>query len=341
MSTIIDDLRFSLRSFWRNPGLALVVVAVLALGIGATTAIFSVVSGVLLRPLPYPHPDRLMQVQTVFQNGYAGSVSYPDFEDLREQNHSFGGLAAYSDWTTTAAASGEGFRVDWAQVSPGFFSVLGVAPVLGRSFDADEARTGRPVAVVSWSYWQSRLGGAESLAGQTVRVNDKIYPVIGVMPRGYDFPAGVKLWVPREPATESRTAENWRVVGRLRAGASLTAARQDLTEIAHRLKRQYGDDTAMTDVAVRPILEQLVGRVRSLSILLGASGLLLLVACVNVANLLLARGLSRDRESAVRLALGAPPARLVRTVLAESLLLSLAGAALGLVVALAGVPALL
>jgi putative ABC transport system permease protein len=340
---MLNDLRLALRGFSRNPGFAAVAVATLALGIGASTAIFSVLNGVLLRALPYPTPDRLMQVSTVFTNGYtAGQVSYPNFDDLRAQSGSFDGLAAYSGWTTSAAAGSEGFRVEWAQVSADFFGTLGVAPRLGRVFSADEQKAGTPVAVVSYGYWQSRLGGRPDVAGETVRVGETVYPVVGVMPRGYDFPAGTELWVPREPLTEGRTANNWRVVGRLANGVSESQAQADLTTIARRLKAQYGDDTAMTDAAVRPMLDTLVGDVRpALLLLFGAAGVLLLVACVNVANLLLTRALARDREAAVRLALGAGAVRLARGFLAEALVLSLGGAALGAFLAYVGVPALL
>jgi predicted permease len=339
---VLNDLRLALRGLQKNPGFAAVAIVTLALGIGASTAIFSVVNGVLLRSLPYPSPDSLMQVETVFQNGRAGRVSYPNFEDLREQNRSFAALAAYADWTASAAAAGQGFRVALAQVSAGFFAVLGVEPAAGRGFSADEQETGEHVAVVSYGYWQGRLGGSEDLAAQSVRVGDEIYGVIGVLPRGYDFPAGTEIWVPREPATEGRSAHNWQVVGRLQHGVAKSRAQADLTTIAQRLKQQYGDDTYMIDAAVRPLLDRLVGNVRpALWVLLGAAGVLLLVACVNVANLLLARAFARDREFAVRLALGARPRRLARSFLAESLVLSLSGAALGALIALVGVPALL
>jgi predicted permease len=339
---VLNELRLALRGMSKSPGFAGVAILTLALGIGASTAIFSVVNGVLLRSLPYPNPDGLTQVETVNQYGRTVRVSYPDFEDLREQNQSFAELAAYANWPTSAAAAGQGFRVTRAIVSPGFFSVIGVSPTVGRVLSADEAQAGRQVAVVSYGFWQSRLAGTEDFAEQSVRVGDQTYSVVGVMPRGYEFPAGTELWVPREPVTEGRTAHNWSVVGRVRDGVSHARAQQDLSAIARRLKEQHGDDTNMTDAAVRPLLEQLVGNIRpALLVLLGAAGVLLLVACVNVANLLLARALSRDRESAVRLALGARPVRLARSFLAESLVLSLSGAALGVAVALAGVPALL
>ena len=337
-----QDLKYALRSLRRSPAFTAAAVLTLGLGIGANTAIFSVVNGVLLRALPYPKPDALMQVETVFQGGASGNLSYPDFEDLRGQNSSFADLAVYASWTASAAAAGQGYRMAMAVVSAGFFPILGVPPVAGRVFSGDDERAGQRVAVVSYGYWQSRLGGSTDFTDRVIRVADQAYAIIGVMPRSYDFPLGNELWVPREPATESRTAHNWHVVGRLRNGVSRARAQQDLTGIARRLKQQYGDDTDMTDAAVRPVLEQLVGSVRpALLVLLGAAGVLLLVACVNVVNLLRARALSRDREVALRLALGARPGRLARRFLAESLMLSLAGGALGVLLAMAGVPVLL
>ncbi len=341
MGNVVSDFSLAFRNLARSRGYAAIAVLTLALGIGATTAIFSVVNAVLLRPLPYPDAERLMDVRTVFASGYAGQFSYPDFEDLREQNRTFSGLAAYTEWSVSAVTAGQGFRVVWAQVSPGFLSILGVQPALGRAFSGDEERAGSPVAVVSYAYWQNRLGGRPDVAGQNILINDRSYLVIGVMPRGYDFPAETELWVPIEPSKQYRGAHSFQVVGRLRDDTSAAAAQQDLSTIARRLKEQYGDEEDMVDASVRPVLEQLVGNARpALTVLLGASALLLLVACVNVANLMLARALSRDRESAIRLALGAGPARIVRIFMAESLVLSLAGVALGLAIAFAGVPAL-
>ena len=341
MSNVLSDFSLAFRNLARSRGYAVIAMLTLALGIGATTAIFSVVNAVLLRPLPYPSAERLMEVRTVFSSGYAGRVSYPDFEDLREQNQTFSGLAAYADWSVSAVTAGQASRVAWAQVSPGFLSILGVQPVLGRAFSSDEERAGSPVAVVSYGYWQNRLGGRQDLAGQSILINARSYVVIGVMPRGHDFPAQTELWVPLESTKQYRTAHSFKVVGRLRDDASVAVSQQDLRAIARRLKEQYGDDEDMVDVSVRPVLEQLVGNARpALTVLLGASALLLLVACVNVANLMLARALSRDRESSVRLALGAGPARIVRIFMAESLVLSLAGAGLGLAIAFAGVPVL-
>jgi putative ABC transport system permease protein len=339
---VLNDLRLAVRGLAKNPGFSSVAIVTLALGIGASAAIFSVVNGVLLRSLPYPDPGRLMQVETVFASGFQGRVSYPNFEDLREQSRSFDGLAAYADWTTSAAAGGQGFRVDWAQVSADFFPVVGVEAAIGRTFSADELATGQRVAVVSYGYWQRRLGADANLADQTVRANDEVYPIVGVMPRGYDFPSGTELWVPRDAVAENRTAHNWSVVGRLADGVGRERAQQELSAVARRLAQQYGDDTAMTGAAVSPFLDRIVGQVRpALLLLLGAAGVLLLVACINTANLLLTRAMARDRESALKLALGMRPERLARGFLAESLALSLAGAVLGVPIAVAGVPALL
>ena len=344
LADLKQDLRYAFRSFANQPGFAATVVLILALGLGATTAIFSVVNGIFLRPLPYPNAERLMQPLTIFASGFQGSFSYPDFEDLRDQNRTFAGLAAYANRGASAAMGEQGFRVGWTSVSPGFLSLIGVPPALGRGFTADEEQTGATVALVSYGYWQNRLAGRSDFASQSVRVNERTYAIIGVMPPGYDFPAGTDLWAPFQQPTagQNRTARGYGVVGRLRDDVSVTAAQQDLSAIARRLKQLHGDGANMVDATVRPLMELIAGNVRAaLTVLLVASGALLLVACVNVANLMLARALSRDRESALRLALGASPGRVARRFMAESLVLTVAGAGLGLVLAFAGVAALL
>ncbi len=342
MDTVIHDFRLALRSALTRRGYAAIAVVTLALGIGAPTAIFSVVNGTFLRPLPYPNAERLIQVRTVFESGsILAPFSYPDFEDLRDQNRTLAGLALYASRTASAATADQGFRVAWTQVSPDFLSVVDVPPALGRAFAAEEEQTGAPVALVSHGYWQTRLAGRSDLAGQSVRVNDRTYEIIGVMPRGYDFPAGTDLWAPIQRGTQNRSSRSFQVVGRVRDDVSVAAAQQDLSAIAARLKQQHGDGTAMVDVSVRPLMEQLAGNVRAaLTVLLGASGVLLLVACVNVANLMLARALFLDRESALRLALGAGRARVARRFMAESLVLTAAGAALGLAIAFGGIAVL-
>jgi putative ABC transport system permease protein len=342
MDTLLQDLRYALRTLRNSPAFTAVAVLTLALGIGANTAIFSVVNGVLLRALPYPEPDELMQVRAVFRSGGLGSVSYPDFRDLREHNRSFEALAAYGSWTASVAAAGEGLRVGITHVSGDFFGILGVQPILGRVFPPDDERVGASVVVVGHDYWQRHLGGNPDLADAVVREGEWVNTVIGVLPPGFHFPGETQLWVPRAPRNEGRTAHNWQVIGRLKVGVSFEQARSDLSAIARRLKQQYGDDMTMADAAVIPLHELLVGRVRpALLILLGAAGFLLLIACANVANLLLARAVSRQRELAVRLALGAGTGRLVRQFLTESLALSLAGGTLGVLLAIWGVDVLL
>src|SRR5437762_6615747 len=244
MGSILSDLRLALRRLAQSPSYAAIAAVTLALGIGASTATFSVVNGVVLQPLPYPHAERLMQVRTVFENGYASALnSYPDYEDLREQNRSFTGLAAYMESRASAATGGQVDRVALTQVSPGFFSVLGVAPALGRVFSADEERAGEPLAIVSYGYWQSHLSGREDFATQTIRVNNQSYALIGVTPRTYEFPAGADLWVPLAPGKQYRTSHGFQVVGRLRDDVSAAAAELDLSGIAQRVKQQFGDET--------------------------------------------------------------------------------------------------
>ena len=343
LDDLARDVRHTVRTLRRSPGFTMVTVVTLALGIGATTAIFSVVNGVFLRPLPYPNADRLMQPLTIFANGSQGSFSYPDFEDLRDQNRTFAGLAAYTIRSASAAMGEQGFRVGWTCVSPGFLSLIGVPPAQGRGFTADEEETGAPVALVRYGYWQNRLAGRNDFASQSVRVNERTYTIIGVMPPGYDFPAGSDLWALFPPMGEqNRTARGYGVVGRLRDGVSVAAARQDLSAIARRLKQLHGDGANMVDATARPLMELIAGSVRAaLTVLLVASGALLLVACVNVANLMLARALARDRESALCLALGAGPGRVARRFMVESLVLTIAGAGVGLALAIGGVAALL
>jgi predicted permease len=344
LADLKQDLRYAFRSFAKQPGFAATVVLILALGLGATTAIFSVVNGVFLRPLPYPDAERLMQPLAIFASGFqVGSFSYPNFEDLRDQNRTFAGLATYTIRDASATMGEQGFRVGWTRVSPGFLSLIGVPPALGRGFTADEEQAGEPVALVSYGYWQNRLARRSDFASQSVRVNERTYTIIGVMPPGYDFPAGTDFWSPQQPAAgQNRTASGYGIVGRLRDDVSIAAAQQDLSAIAKRLKQLHGDGTNMVDATARPLIEMIAGNVRAaLTVLLVASGALLLVACVNVANLMLARALARDRESALRLALGASPARVAQRFMAESLVLTVAGAGLGLVLAFAGVATLL
>jgi predicted permease len=331
----------------RNPGATWVMILTLALAIGATTAIFSVVYGVLLRGLPYPQPDQLLSVSEVAADGHLMGFTDPNFRDLRTANHTLGGMALAKGWPTTVSGPPGPARVSVALVSADFLNVMEVAPVVGRSFSADELREGgTPAALVSYGYWRQHLGGSADLSPFKLTAEGHTFSVVGVLPPEFSYPAHTDLWVPAElfgAQSPSRTAHNWSaVVARLRDGVTLAQAQGDLSVLAHRLHEQYKPAIDMTDVRVTPLQAALTGSVRpALLILLGAVGFLLLVGCANVANLLLARAAERQRELSVRAALGAGRGRLVRQFLAESLLLSILGGVLGLLLALWGVDALL
>jgi putative ABC transport system permease protein len=342
MDALRHDLRFGLRSFLRSPGFSAVTVLTLALGIGATTAIFSVVYGVLLRPLPYPDADRIVRVWQLDKDGNRMDVSDPNFADWQTQNRSLASLAEVQG-PGPASVSGdvEPVRVSAAIVSRDFFHVLGVQPAAGRVFAPEEQQQGAaPTALVSHRFWRQHLGGSPDFAAKTLIFHGRVHRVIGVLPPRLDFPAGVDLFTPREleERLPSRTAHNWAVIGRLRDGVTLSQAQADMSGISRRLKAQYGDDTWMVDARLVPLHEQIVGRVRpALLVLLGASAFLLLIACANVGNLLLARAAIRQRELAVRVAMGAGRWRLVQQFLAEALVLSLIAGIVGILIALSGV----
>ncbi|MEJ7810827.1 MAG: ABC transporter permease [Gemmatimonadaceae bacterium] len=345
METLVRDLRYVTRSLFRSPGFFAVTVLTLALGIGATTAIFSVIAGVLLRPLPYPDADRIVRVWQIGANGGRNNVSDPNFEDWRSASRSFAALAEVRDGgVVSVSGAGEPARVQAAAVSRDFLSALGIRPVRGRAWAPEEQRVGgAPAILVSHGYWQRYLGARPSLEGTTLTFDGRVYSVIGVMPPEVDYPVGAELWVPRElePRTPSRTAHNWEVIGRLEAGVTLAGAQREMSAISRQLKGRYGDDTWMSDAELVPLREQMVGRTRAaLLVLVAASAFLLLIACANVVNLLVARTAARQGELAVRLALGAGRWWLARQFLAEALVLALVGGALGVVLAALGVRAL-
>ncbi|MDP2479990.1 MAG: ABC transporter permease [Candidatus Palauibacterales bacterium] len=340
-----QDLRYTLRNSLRSPAFALSAIGILGLGIGATTAIFTVVDGVLLRPLPYPHPDRIVWVREVAADGHGMNVADANYQDLRRQAGSFAALTEMSGAVPVSVSGGaEPVRTTFTAVSGDFFRVMGVDPARGRSFTPEEERQGAaPAVIVSWNLWRHVLDGG-ALAGKTLKFHGQLYSVVGVMPRGFDYPRGADLWIPAAlfSRTSSRTAHNWRVVGRLADGATLGSARAELRAIAHRLQSAYGHDLDLVDVSATPLRDAMVGEVRApLLVLLGASAFLLLIAVANVGNLLLARMTARQRELAVRRALGASRGRLLRQLLTESLVLGLGAGALGIVLAYAGTRALL
>jgi predicted permease len=345
MSTLFQDLKYGLRMLAKNPGFTAVAVVTLALGIGATAAIFSVVYGVLLRPLPYAQPDRLLELHEVNSHGGLMNFADPNFADVRVSSQALDGVAEYAAWLESVAGTSEPTRTMTASISRDFFPLLRVQPVLGRGFAPEDEHLGAaPVALVSYAYWKQYLGGASDLSRIKLNIENQDVAVVGVLPPGFRFPMDSDLWVPREllETLPSRTAHNWHVLARLREGVLLTQARSELTGIARRLKQQFGKDTMMVDISAVRLQDFLTTDVRTpLYILLGAVGFLLLVACANVANLLLARVAAREREFAIRVALGAGRLRLVGQFLTEALLLALAGGVLGVLLAQWGVQALL
>ncbi|NMO13655.1 ABC transporter permease [Pyxidicoccus fallax] len=346
MDTLLGGLRQALRSLRRSPGFALSCVLLLATGIGASTALFSVVEGVLLRPLPYPRPERLVQLSQLSANGRPMQFSDPNFEDVQTQSRTVTALAQVSGEASVAVTgTDEPTFALLALASRDFFRAFAVQPVQGRLFAEEEQQAGgAPVVVVSHAFWKRYLGARPLPLPNTLTFEGRAYTVVGVMPASFDYPVGTQLWIPRELEARlpSRTAHNWRVVGRLADGVNLEAARAELSGIARALQARYGQDTRMHDIAVVPLQESLVGSVRpTLYVLLGAAAFLLLVAGANVTNLLLARAATRRRELAVHVALGAGPGALVRQFLTESLLLSLTGGALGAVLAAWSLRALL
>jgi predicted permease len=348
VDSLCADTKFALRQLRKNYGFALTATLTLALGIGATTAIFSLINTVLLEPLPFPDAHRLMWLNQQ-NHSLAGiipqTLSYPDFFDWRAQNHTFSAMASYTGHSTTLEWAGEARHLDTMTVSGEFFQVLGVAPMLGRDFGANDEKPGNRAVMLSYSLWQSAFGSAPDVTANTVKLGDRSYSVAGVMPRDFQFPLGnpaPAMWLSlaqdaegKDAKTSQRGFEFLDVIGRMKPGVTLDQAKADLSLIAGNLARQYSDSNKhYTSALVEPELQHLTGDTKpALRLLFGAVTLVLLIACANVAGLLLARGSRRGAEFALRASLGASRAAIVRQLLVESVALSLCGGIAGVALA--------
>jgi predicted permease len=348
MQTLLQDIRYAVRTLVKNPGFTIVAVLTLALGIGANTALFSVVNGVLLNPLPFSAPDQLVALYANRVHLERASISYPNFLDWQRENHAFASLAAFRPDDFNLTGAGEAEHIRGEMVSADFFPTLGVNPGLGRWFSSEEDRTGgAPVVVLSAGFWKRKFGSAGDILGKRIELNGKGYTIIGVVPASFrlrmqSFPENNEVYIPLGQWTDvifhDRSAGlGTKAIGRLKPGITVAQARADMESVANHLAEAYPVADKDSGVTVMSLKESMVGEAEPfLLLLLAAVGFVLLIACVNVANLSLARSTSRSREFAIRSALGATTHRVLRQLLTESTLLAIAGGAFGLLLAIWG-----
>jgi putative ABC transport system permease protein len=352
METLWQDLRFSLRILAKRPGFTFIVVLTLALGIGATTAIFSLIYGILLRPFPYREPDRLARIQTVFAKpgGATRGSSLRDVEDWRKLNRTLDDLGAYTTFDSDLRGDGLAEPIRLTQLNPGALSILGVQPIVGRLFLSEEDLQGSDVhkALIGYDLWQRRFGADPNIVGKSLRTGIVTLTIVGVMPPGFRFPENTDVWTPMESwyaltnRSKNRDIRPYPVIARLRPGVTLDQAQADLNGVAAALEQQYPKENESVRVKFSTLRDAEVGNIRPyLLLLIAAVGFVLLICCVNVANLMLAQAAARQREFSVRAALGASRPRLARALLMDSLLLALLGGAAGIALAYQAVKALL